>query len=367
MGKQSNKKSNNNFHSINTVDQLVNCAHQGRYENPPWTSLLKTLCTATGSDAALLLIRGPSLFDVSPFWHFSPTSIVSQRIRNLPDGTLYLFEFMSEIENFTGPAAKSLQNADNNLLQHFMLPFDIDHLLGAALPCKDYPANYLFLLRGKNQDEYPYETQDLMRIVLPHLEIALNNHLFQIRQKFSSVIYGDILSKLGVGILILDSMSNVMDRNTEAESILNRGEFAKLSNDRISISSRSEDERFFYKLLGDALKHHKSKMMTEFKGSARFTSETFDIAIKVRTTSLSEWLQFGGPALVIYITDLKTSPKPSPRLISSLFKLTEAEAELAAAVAGAVAEGSSEEEAAAIVSAAEGGYTPCINDICSKI
>lgn len=334
MGKQSNKNSVDTFRSTHIAEPLICCAHQGRLENPPWGGLLKMLCVASGADAAMMLIRGPGELDGSALWHISPDSNIHPGIRAAHENWIGLFDFMTEIDIRKQIAVRSnTGQEDFDLRTLFMAPFGIGHILGAPLSCKGSSTHFLFLLRGEDQCEFSCFVHDLLNIVLPHIETSVNSHLSALRQTVEKVIYGDALSRLGLGMFILDTSGKVMECNQEAEWLLHRKKDIRITKGRLEISKFAHEKKL-HDLIGKALEHRRKKMLSPFSESIRLTiSDDCDIGIKVETASLSEWLQFGLPAVVVSVVDMSFSRSISEERIMKIFGVTRAEARLVAALA----------------------------------
>lgn len=207
-----------------------------------------------------------------------------------------------------GTIEKNAGTADFDLREMWMVPFGISYLLGSALSGEyGFPANFLFLLSGEKNSQFAEYVHDPLKTVIPHLEAAVNMHLSTLRQTYGKHIHGGALSRLGVGIFILDSSGRAMEHNEEADRRLKKSGNFRISRQRIQITSPARHQKL-YKLIDAALQHCREKIPEPFMKAIRINLPgDFDIGIHVTTTTLGEWLQFGGPAVVVSVADFPPS------------------------------------------------------------
>jgi DNA-binding CsgD family transcriptional regulator/PAS domain-containing protein len=213
----------------------------------------------------------------------------------------------------------------NDFLRHY----GMFHQCGAVLGQEGSHTSAITLLRNKKAGPFGAGHVSLLRLLEPHLQSAIKVHfqVCQIRAQSQSAQW--ILDLLPKAVFFLDRRGKVIYMNQAAAQLVQDGDVLRLRNGELEASNPREARGLQVLLVGA----RNSEMLPGIQpGGMMWLTRT-----SLRSPVSVEVLPFlavaspvpGSVSAVVFVTDLARKAPTNVATLRALWKLTEAEADLA--------------------------------------
>ncbi len=180
------------------------------------------------------------------------------------------------------------------------------------------------------------------KLLRGHLQRALQWRR-QLRQAGASErVTLDLLDRLAQALILLDQQGQVVWLNSKAAALLRQADGLKISERELHAGTPGETAAL-HRLIRNAAQVARAPR-TSAGGALSITRPSLKRAYRLLVAPLPGAARLSAgvplpklPAVGVFITDPAASPVPRPQLLRQLYGLTQAEARLAAALAGGVA------------------------------
>ena len=223
------------------VNQLILDIHSAPLDPGRWQSVVTDVCRLVSADKASLF--SAPLTAGMPYWNISyglsPEStseyaaeFVSDDIwtegairrRRIIPGTVTVGEALCERCDFVR----------TRFYNEFLARHDIDRLLNLALLPPASPASSpmatFSLYRGVGKDSFGTEEQALMRVIAPHLVVAINTYWRLGILSRQERITAQSLDAVNTSIIVIDRLGRILFANVAGESALRTKECLQVTD-----------------------------------------------------------------------------------------------------------------------------------------
>lgn len=316
------------------IEPLIEQIYDGVFESRPWQSFMlnfrkMTNCQVIGMwlQPPRLKMSGLSTHDldpdyeqlVKPFFseYFAPLS----RYATLRSGgeikVLHELVRQEDIEK-------------NRYYQNYLKPNRI--IDGMQITIREPNGLYAWIGLGRAEGSTFFGDRDieLTRKLLPHLSRALRIYSAINRAESHVDIYEDLVDRLSVGIIILDSQRNIIKINHPASILLVGDGDVTIQNQTLRFL-KPEHQKAYTDALDAALKDSGEKTLAQTTDLLRLeTGKGSSIGLLIRKAIRTPWYQGKScPAVILYVCDPSAYKSTREGLVSKLFGLTISEASLA--------------------------------------
>ena len=324
--------SNNSTYEISpALDALIQAAYRGPLEERPWQEFLNAFREAVNANYATLILRPPREGDagvvlnavvMSPqiFNSYNDTYFSMDPFVNLPPGEVFtVSEFVGESEFF-----------NSAYYRDYITPSDVRHIMGADLVGLDGLTARLRITRPKARENFGEDDKRLCRLLLPHLQQAVELHSRMLRTESERAFYEDAIDKLAMGVIILDGNARVLRKNHAAEHLLQEKRGLSLVGDALQVGDNQEN-RAFRTLLEEVMDAHR-QFRPGFVRAFRIADSGSITGLGLLVRPLPPIEASDGssnPTAAIFVSD-PHQPRQAPSdILIELFGFTPAESKLA--------------------------------------
>ncbi|MDA2927971.1 helix-turn-helix transcriptional regulator, partial [Acidobacteria bacterium AH-259-G07] len=187
------------------------------------------------------------------------------------------------------------------------------------------------LTRRKDAKPFAEEELSLLKILMPHLQRALQLHQritsLQIQQKAAS----DALNRWSLGVILLDDKGQVLLMNRSAETIVNQKDGLSFDTNGLH-AARSEQTLELHTLVHEAIQTSLGLGLHNGGGAFGFPRPSFKRPLNILVTPICEndnlFFQ-PGAAAAVFVSDPERTPEPHDELLTRLYGFTPAESRMA--------------------------------------
>lgn len=216
----------------------------------------------------------------------------------------------------------------NSAYRAFLTQIRSDEVIGVDLTEADGLQLRLRLTRDAGIEAFgPVDAARLQDLV-PHLRIALRLFDRLAAGEIEQRIYAGAITRMAVGIIILDRRGKVIRMNARAATLLGEKDGIRLHGDQVT-----PDNADIARELRNCLKAAALDPPTTWR--IERPSGRGDLLLVVGSAQAPDYVTAGGgPAAVLFLNDPASSPEVSAEAVRDLLGLTHSEATIAAAIAG---------------------------------
>lgn len=320
--------------SAQELSELLGLTYRGPMEPTPWASLLDALRRRFDASYLTLVLRNPI--------HERPGLIVNASIHgpHLPGEPSYSEHYYS-ICPFLDWPVDQVATADqvmgsehwlaHDFYQSYLRPLDLRHVLVANMRTAAGMHCALFACRGHAGADFDDAEMALVRLLLPHLQQAVDLHSTVDQLDSERLLYAATIDRLLVGTAILDTTGKVMRCNQAAQRLFAARDGLECRQEKLHAFG-GQDNRDLQRAIGTVLQHHQhgKEDCIEVLTLARPTGEVpLNLLLRPIALNYEGQGQARRPAVAVFIRDPSDSPQASRRLLRSLFQLTRTETEVA--------------------------------------
>lgn len=329
----------NQDHALAGIDTaalsaLLALTYRGPQEATPWAGLLEHLRQRLAASFVTLVLRNPA--------EERPGLIVNaaQHGPLLPGEPSYSEHYYALCPFLDWPA-EQVASADqvlgaevwlaHDFYRHYLQPLDLRYVLVANMRTAAGMHCALFVCRDHRSRDFDAAEIALLRILLPHLEQAVDLHSAVDQLDSERLLYAATIDRLLVGTAILDESGKVIRCNRAAQQLLASHDGLDCRQNKLCAFG-AQDNRNLQKAI-QAVLQQRQRGNDEHVEVLILSRPTGDMPLNLllRPIALSYQAQGGlqRPAVAVFIRDPADSPQASRRLLRSLFQLTRTETEVA--------------------------------------
>lgn len=237
-----------------------------------------------------------------------------------------------------------------HLREELLDPFGLGNTWCMPIGIRDRPVAYLVAGMAKGE-QLGTERQDWCRAIMPHLARAIEGYQRMRLAELASVLAGDALGHLAIGVAAVDRNDRVLFTNSEADRIIAGSPDIGRHGGRLVMAGAELAARF--------TDSRNQTQATRIRGPG-------DSPIGLLMTPVISTDPIGPgspPDRTIYFQDLASIPQVSERLVAELFGLSPTEARLSALLV----QGQSLREAAAVLGVTENSARTYSKIVFSKL
>jgi DNA-binding CsgD family transcriptional regulator len=183
--------------------------------------------------------------------------------------------------------------------------------------------------RSKGAREFSQQDKALVAGLLPHLERAIRIHSKFNRIESERALYAGAIAHLSVATIILDEIGQVMNLNETAQKLLNHENGLWLERGRLCLQSDSETQALQAAIDNSLAKQKAAEPCVVEAFRVRRNNNEPDLGVIIRPVPVTEWSEGAEvPTLAVFISDPSQQAEAPVQVITQLFGLTPAEANL---------------------------------------
>ncbi|MEM9256803.1 MAG: helix-turn-helix transcriptional regulator [Pseudomonadota bacterium] len=330
-------------------DSLLQAIYAGPLESRPWQRALLALREALDAQVASLILRPPSnehegviLNCVRPD---SDSSVGDEVLADPMDwqAIAYREQFFS-LDPFIDLPQDTVVTLEeimpdralvaSDYYQHYLQPIGLFRILGVDTAEPDGMQARIRLARRDSEARFNKRDRDLLTSLVPHLRQALELYARLHRTASERDVYAGAVDQLSVATLILDEQGRLLTRNSVASALLDEGGVLSLRDNHLYIEGRDINRE-----LQDALttiikaQQRGETSIVRALRVPRSGSRT-DLGLVVRPVPTAPWNEGeSSPSAAVFISDPELQESTSGQILSELFDLTPAEANVATLLA----------------------------------
>ncbi|MFT6287163.1 MAG: DNA-binding CsgD family transcriptional regulator [Alcanivorax sp.] len=325
-------------------NELISMIYQGPIQDPPWQSALPCLREIFDAQVVSLVLRPPAEGDAGVILNSirpDPTNNPQRADSGDPGDwelTAYREEFfaLDPFVNLPRDQVISLEDlvpeSELELTEYYrqyLLPIDLFRILGVDT---QEPGGMLARLRFSRRRQEPlFDTEDktLLELITPHLARAIHLYSQLSRTTSERDIYSGAVDQLAVATVILDEQGRVTNTNAVADALLLQSGGLSIRGERLHLAGRDIDRELqetIAAILGTQLAEEPAMVR-----ALRIPREEgrADLGLIIRPVPIRQWGEGqSSPRATVFISDPDLRETASQHILSKLFELTPAEANL---------------------------------------
>lgn len=315
------------------LSNLLGLVYHGPLESTPWASLLDVLRKRFAASFFTLVLRNPD--------HQRPGLIVNASVHGplLPGEPSYSEHYYS-ICPFIDWPVDQVASADQVLgteswlghefYRNYLRSLDLRHVLVANMRTAAGMHCALFACRDHASEDFNQAQINLIRLLLPHLQQAVDLHSAVDQLDAERQLYAATIDRLMVGTAILDENGRMMRCNRAAQRLFDSRDGLECRHDKLCAFASHENRALQHAIQAVLKQRQRGLDDLQVLTLARPSGE-MPLNLLLRPIAMSYQAQNGTrrPAVAVFIRDPADSPQASRNLLRSLFQLTRTETEVA--------------------------------------
>jgi DNA-binding CsgD family transcriptional regulator len=324
--------------SCHAFSELLQLSYVGVSEPVPWQSFLARIGHLLKANWVSLALRAPTpdchglvlawkeghpvrmatnynqyAYAIDPFVHL-PVDQVLSIDEVIDDDALRRCEFYKQ---FLEP---------ENIGQMLGVDFQAapDFLPGSSIGC------HFRLCRPGNTPRFSQSDRELLRMLLPHLKLAVQWHSQNDAIVSERELYAVTVDRMLMGVVILDETGTVLKATATANEVLTEADGISLANGSVRLYYEQENRRL-QRLIADSLAIAKRRRpgIAEAMAVTRPSGRT-RLGVVVRAIPHNAWAEGKRrPTVAVMIRDPERKSEGSHEILRKLYELTAAESVLA--------------------------------------
>jgi DNA-binding CsgD family transcriptional regulator/GAF domain-containing protein len=316
-------------------------------EQQPWESALPALREAFDAQVASLVLRPPAEGD---------GGVILNSLRPDPDGNstagdqdlanpgdwelrAYRERFFSLDPFVNLPPGRVITLEDllpdeeliaSDYYQHYLAPVDLFRILGVDTIEPGGMLARLRFSRRRPEARFSDENRQLLQLITPHLQRATQFYARLSRTTSERDIYASAVDKLSVGTIILDEQGRLLNTNSVARALLDEGDGLCLRRQQLHIEGRDINQKLQQCVVTIIAAQQRGE--TSLVRALRIprSAGRADLGLVIRPVPSSQWSEGqSSPCAALFISDPDLRETASQQILTDLFELTPAEANLA--------------------------------------
>jgi DNA-binding CsgD family transcriptional regulator/PAS domain-containing protein len=310
---------------------LIGCVYDAVRNPCTWNQFLEELSRLGGGTMAALVWHDPTRRQYHVVSHNMPE----------PYQTLYRQCYARHEESFKGATGMiktgwvgrgQMVCPDETLLNtefyfDYLRNFDVFHQCGAILDHTETANSSIALLRPRRRGAFEDSTLALLRLLLPHLQRALQFQQQIADLRLHSNALESAIDHLKIGVVLLDSKGGVVHFNRMAEELLRRNDGLLLAQNRLHASAQRESSDLQTLITGTVPTSQDKRLGS---GGTVLISRRSGRPLSLTVAPLPNVGVFGQhPSAVLFVADPDQKVDLPADLLRRCYGLTIAEARLA--------------------------------------
>ncbi len=218
----------------------------------------------------------------------------------------------------------------HDFYRNYLQPLDLRHVLVANMVTTAGMHCALFASRGHTSHDFEAGEIALVRLLLPHLQQAVDLHSAVDQLDSERQLYAATIDRLMVGTVILDENGRTLRCNSAAQRLFASGDGLVCKQEKLCAFVNHEN-RALQQSIQTVLRHRQRGLDELEVLTLSRPSGEMPLNLLLRPIPLNYQARKGArrPAVALFIRDPADSPQASRHLLRSLFQLTPTETEVA--------------------------------------
>ena len=315
---------------ITLMNTLLGAIYDGPSESPPWRSVLHALREALRAKHISLVLH-PALPE-SPGIRFKTDTAIANGSETFRTHVFALdpFPALPPGQVHTAHEIHGAEWATSVLHRDYLLPLDVGALLGADIRTKDGTDCKIRVARDARSPPFSREERALCRMLLPHLQRAIELHLRLDGLDCEQQFYSGVIDRLELGIIGLAGNGSIVDINAEARRLLEQKD--GLSADSATNNAKLlAENRQLHALVHEAIRADGAQTPPLLRGlRLKRASGRRPLGILLRSVAPGKRGEVQArPAAVVFLRDPDAGSQLSDDLLQQHFGFSRTEAALA--------------------------------------
>lgn len=317
------------------AEHLLGTLYDAVLEPSGFQDFIEKSCDAFQLKAALMMIRHVDTQEMQGLWvhgiengwleryalEYAPDDLLAHHINASPIARFYA-------SNLDIPHPERFP--ENRFYREWVVPSGVAYAAGGTILREGAWLTQLWVQRAPHHPPFSRKDMEQFNQLVPHLQ-----RVIQMRQRFAELHLGQnflasSLDVLAMPTLLFDEYSRVAHTNRSANALLSERSSMWLENSRL-FTKDADATRSLHLELTNAIRASRGDgaELTDVVLIPR--AGRMPIMLMIAPLRLTGSAQIQGAAL-LFVFDSETTPSITSDMVRQLFKLTDAEAELAAAL-----------------------------------
>jgi len=329
--------------------RLIELVYQGTLEEQPWQSALPALREALDAQVVSLVLRPPSADDqgvilncVRPGRDQGDTDAAladpnDWEVSAYREQFFSLDPFVNLPPNKVIALEDILPDADllaSDYYLHYLKPINLFRILGVDTTEPGGMLARLRFSRRSSETRFGKRERHLLELLTPHLRQAIGIYAKLNRMTSERDLYAGAVNQLSVASIILDEQGRLLTTNAVGRALLDQGEGLGLRDGRLHIEGRDINKELQQALTTIIKAQLRGETSVVRALRVPRTAGRSDLGLVIRPVPSSQWSEGqSSPSAAVFISDPDLQESTSRQILSELFELTPAEANLATLLA----------------------------------
>lgn len=289
--------------------KIIPLIYHGAVEEKPWQPFLQQLRIAMDADVAAITLR-PGTSHIPPLiiWDRS-TPLTKTEIRQAELDHAQLIDEDPLSNALTNPGdifvldevISRNQLVTTGFYKKLMQPYDIEHQMGMYFSEPEGWACTIGLMRGTEKTAFGKYEKNYFLELLPHLEQGLTLYARIRHSETERNIFEGTLSRLGVGVIMLDRNSNIIESNTVAKNLLQQHNCISVVNNKFFVK---HNKNLINSAIAAAQQASVQYPATDFVEAIRVAPTCVpELGILIRSVSAGLYQSNASPRVIIYVSN----------------------------------------------------------------
>ncbi|MDH5444314.1 MAG: helix-turn-helix transcriptional regulator [Gammaproteobacteria bacterium] len=321
--------------SLETYNSLVASIYDAAIDESLWINVTEDIARLTDSKSALMRMQNYNTHDVGACFTYG---IDPEYKRLYSEYYAQIDPLVSAVFDKPGYILQtgvdtSVTYRKSEFYNDYIVPQGNEHVMGGMIVRSGSNIGVIGIHRCAKQGIFEVQEYKLLKNVMPHMNRAfnINKHLMESRNQATAA--GNILDRMMMGVVLVDQLGRPQYINSQAESVLSKYPCIKYSQPGIQLPKVS-DTHALQSLIrrvsstdgarGDILFITNPVTQETIKIIVLPMSEARSLGLDINMTSVT--------AALFIETDGTSDTKLSEKVLMDIYKLTHAEARLAASL-----------------------------------
>lgn len=309
-----------------SMSELLDVVYAAALEDARWESSLQAVATAFDANNVSLITRYGPMEGMGV--------VVSKEGRSYTASPASPFHLASPFQGLQLEQLVSVQDflsearwQESAYYRQWCAPYDVYYILAVDFAVQERGVFSLRMTRPKAGGAFSQKEKQLCGSLVGHLQRAISVYQGMRKDQEIGSLYRQAVSRMMVGLVVLDAGGNVLETNQRAERILESDDGLRVRGGRLRAHWREEDVRL-QQLLSDAAADAQQLTVADAIAVTRPSGKP-PWGLLVKPIEHLSWMgRKGAPALAVFVRDPDGTLEAPSYLAQQLFHLTPSEAVL---------------------------------------
>lgn len=310
-----------------SMADLLNVVYDSAMEHTRWEHSLHTIADAFGANNVSLITRYGPMEGMGV--------VVSREGRSYTASPTSPFHLASPFQGLVLDQLVSVQDflsesqwEASEYYRQWCAPYDVYYILAVDFAVQERGVFSLRMTRPKAAGAFSQEEKKMCGSLVGHLRRAISVYQSMRKDQEIGSLYRQAVSRMMVGLIVLDADGNVLETNRRARRILESGDGLEVRNGRLRVRWKDDDARLQQMLSRTAAENGEQLAVADAIAIARPSGKPAWGLLVKPIEDLSWMGSKGTPAFAVFVRDPDGTLEAPSYLAQQLFHLTPSEAVL---------------------------------------